>query len=172
MGCGERRKCKCCRELFRPDLGNRTHRYYQLGVGLVLRPARLRAMRAGSPSPRTEITSAAPSSRIAVWWGCRYNMMTTPIRPANDIRGDDCHDGARHASLNAPQIGPEGERPARGRCVAPLVQRRKVDKAMFRTSAGLRAAWGRWKMLSRPKSRLPERSPRCARPPLSWQYLS
>jgi hypothetical protein len=59
MGCGERRKCKCCRELFRPDLGNRTHRYYQLGVGLLWRPARLRARRAGSPSPRTEITSAA-----------------------------------------------------------------------------------------------------------------
>ena len=28
MGCGERRKCKCCRKLFRPDPRNRRHQYY------------------------------------------------------------------------------------------------------------------------------------------------
>ena len=28
MGCGERRKCKCCRKLFRPDRRNRHHQYY------------------------------------------------------------------------------------------------------------------------------------------------
>jgi hypothetical protein len=123
MGCGERRKRKCCRELFRPDLGKRTHQHYQLGVDLLWRPARLRARRAGSPSPRTEMTSATQcmspefqhggrghlgywrkgrdvdpalqasqrrnspvllrkqtiSRSIAVWWGCRYTMMTTPV---------------------------------------------------------------------------------------------
>src|SRR5467141_3559935 len=28
MGCGERRKCKCCCKLFRPDPRNRRHQYY------------------------------------------------------------------------------------------------------------------------------------------------
>ena len=28
MGRGERRKCKCCRKLFRPDPRNRHHQYY------------------------------------------------------------------------------------------------------------------------------------------------
>ena len=28
MGCGGRRKCKCCRKLFRPDPRNRRHQYY------------------------------------------------------------------------------------------------------------------------------------------------
>jgi len=28
MGCGERRKCKCCRKLFRPDRRNRRHQHY------------------------------------------------------------------------------------------------------------------------------------------------
>ena len=28
MGCGERRKCKCCRKLFRPDPRNRRHQIY------------------------------------------------------------------------------------------------------------------------------------------------
>src|SRR5262249_27931229 len=28
MGCGERRKCKFCRKLFRPDPRNRRHQYY------------------------------------------------------------------------------------------------------------------------------------------------
>jgi hypothetical protein len=28
MGCGERRKCKCCRKLFRPDPRNGRHQYY------------------------------------------------------------------------------------------------------------------------------------------------
>jgi hypothetical protein len=28
MGRGERRKCKCCRKLFRPDPRNRRHQYY------------------------------------------------------------------------------------------------------------------------------------------------
>lgn len=28
MGCGARRKCKCCRKLFRPDPRNRHHQYY------------------------------------------------------------------------------------------------------------------------------------------------
>jgi hypothetical protein len=28
MGCGERRKCKCCRKLFRPDPRNRHHQIY------------------------------------------------------------------------------------------------------------------------------------------------
>jgi hypothetical protein len=28
MGSGERRKCKCCRKLFRPDPRNRRHQYY------------------------------------------------------------------------------------------------------------------------------------------------
>lgn len=28
MGCGERRKCKCCRKLFRPDRRNRARQHY------------------------------------------------------------------------------------------------------------------------------------------------
>ena len=28
MGRGERRKCRCCRQLFRPDPRNRHHQYY------------------------------------------------------------------------------------------------------------------------------------------------
>ena len=32
MGCGERRKCKCCHKLFRPDPRNRRHQYYCSGA--------------------------------------------------------------------------------------------------------------------------------------------
>ena len=28
MACGERRKCKCCLKLFRPDSRNRRHQHY------------------------------------------------------------------------------------------------------------------------------------------------
>ncbi len=49
MGRGERRRC--CRRLFRPDPRHRYHQYYCSAS---------RARRAGSPSPRTATTSAAP----------------------------------------------------------------------------------------------------------------
>jgi hypothetical protein len=29
MGCGERRKCKCCRKLLRPDPRDRHHQHYR-----------------------------------------------------------------------------------------------------------------------------------------------
>ena len=32
MGCGERRRCKCCRKLFRPDPRNRRHQHYCSGT--------------------------------------------------------------------------------------------------------------------------------------------
>jgi hypothetical protein len=31
MGCGDRRKCKCCLKLFRPDPRNRRHQVLLLG---------------------------------------------------------------------------------------------------------------------------------------------
>jgi hypothetical protein len=59
MGFGERRKCKCYHKLFRPDRRNRARQHYCSGRRPAERPARPKARRAGSPSPRTGTTSTA-----------------------------------------------------------------------------------------------------------------
>jgi hypothetical protein len=68
MGCGERRKCKCCRKLFRPDPRNRHHQYY-CSRRLAERPARPRARRAGSPNPRNRNYFRGPVhvARVQAW---------------------------------------------------------------------------------------------------------
>ena len=58
MAGGDRRKCKCCLKLFRPDPRNRHHQRYARPPPAE-RPAKPPAKPAGSPSLRTKATSAA-----------------------------------------------------------------------------------------------------------------
>jgi hypothetical protein len=59
MARGDRRKCKCCLKLFRPDPRNRRHQRTAPLPG-AKQPARRRARRIGSPNPSTTITSPTP----------------------------------------------------------------------------------------------------------------
>ena len=58
MGRGDRRKCKCCRKLFRPDPRNRRHSVTARPRSAE-RPAKPPASVPGLPSLRTKTTSAA-----------------------------------------------------------------------------------------------------------------
>ena len=54
MACGERRKCKCCLKLFRPDPRNRRHQHYCSAL------ACRAASKAASQARWLANTSAAP----------------------------------------------------------------------------------------------------------------
>ena len=56
MAGGDRRKCKCCLKLFRPDPRNRHHQRY---CSVPACRAASKAASGGSPWPRTKATSAA-----------------------------------------------------------------------------------------------------------------
>jgi hypothetical protein len=58
MARGNRRKCKCCQELFRPDPRNRHHQRY-CSAPAAEQPAKPPAKRAGSLPPRTRTSSTA-----------------------------------------------------------------------------------------------------------------
>ena len=64
MAGGQRRKCKCCRRLFRPDPRSRRHQRYcsEPPCSPAEPRARPQVRHAGSPSQRTRVTSATPGT--------------------------------------------------------------------------------------------------------------
>jgi hypothetical protein len=68
MGCGERRKCKCCRKLFRPDPRNRRHQYYC--SALSCRTASKAASQArwlGKPENQNYFRGPVHVARVQAW---------------------------------------------------------------------------------------------------------
>ena len=71
MGCGERRKCKCCHTLFRPDARNRARQHYRSA------PACRAASKAASqarwlakPENQSYLRGPMHVARVQAWRSC------------------------------------------------------------------------------------------------------